>query len=200
MRIYDKLRILLTACLVVSLPLTAMAECKIGVFGGKVCTDSGATTTSNYHQYSKNSRHQPRPTPHFPDMVVTQGRSMFVFDPKQVAWAAYAPDGRLIKVGPASGGQNFCPDIKQPCLTPTGEYTVYRKGPANCKSTQYPIGKGGAPMPYCMFFKEGYAIHGSSNVPAYNASHGCIRVLPVDAKWLSKHFIEEGTQVIILPY
>lgn len=35
------------------------------------------------------------------------------------------------------------------------------------------------------YFRGGYAIHGSSSVPAYPASHGCVRVPNWEADWLS---------------
>ncbi len=37
------------------------------------------------------------------------------------------------------------------------------------------------------YFKGGFAVHGSISVPAYPASHGCIRVTIDDADWLSEH-------------
>ena len=52
----------------------------------------------------------------------------------------------------------------------------------------------------CMFFSKYYAVHGSYEVPNYNASHGCIRVTPADAKWLYYNFIEIGTPVVVKPY
>ena len=59
-------------------------------------------------------------------------------------------------------------------------------------------------MPYCMFFKGGFAIHGSNILPGHHASHGCVRITPQDAKWLNEEFIDMpgsgGTKVIILPY
>ena len=36
------------------------------------------------------------------------------------------------------------------------------------------------------YFYHGYAIHGSPSVPAYPASHGCVRVTYQDADWLSE--------------
>jgi lipoprotein-anchoring transpeptidase ErfK/SrfK len=51
-----------------------------------------------------------------------------------------------------------------------------------------------------MFFSKHYAIHGSSDVPNYNASHGCVRVKPKDARWLHKNFMHIGTTVIIKSY
>ncbi|EHL30252.1 hypothetical protein LDG_7762 [Legionella drancourtii LLAP12] len=55
-------------------------------------------------------------------------------------------------------------------------------------------------MPYCMYFSKNYAIHGSYEVPNYNASHGCVRLIPSDARWLSRNFMKIGTKVIIKPY
>jgi hypothetical protein len=35
------------------------------------------------------------------------------------------------------------------------------------------------------YFTGGYAVHGSSDVPAHPASHGCVRVTNWDADWLA---------------
>jgi lipoprotein-anchoring transpeptidase ErfK/SrfK len=51
-----------------------------------------------------------------------------------------------------------------------------------------------------MFFHGGYALHGSNDVPGYNASHGCVRLVTEDAKWLNTQFVNVGTRVIIKPY
>lgn len=136
----------------------------------------------------------------FPVKRKATGENVFIFDPQHKAWAAYDVNGYLLRQGPASGGKHFCEDIKRPCRTPAGTYKIYREGNAQCVSSKYPLGKGGAPMPYCMFFKGGYAVHGSHHVPNYNASHGCIRVTPADAAWLSQHHIDVGTTVIVKPY
>ncbi|HRE32879.1 MAG TPA: L,D-transpeptidase, partial [Candidatus Berkiella sp.] len=64
----------------------------------------------------------------------------------------------------------------------------------------YPVGKGGAPMPYCMFFHGGYALHGSNSVPSYNASHGCVRMAPEDAQWLNEDFVQEGVTQVVIHY
>src|SRR5206468_6138599 len=53
----------------------------------------------------------------------------------------------------------------------------------------------GARMPYAMFFRGGYAMH-QGYVPAYAASHGCVR-LP---KGMAEHFYnaaDEGTPVSV---
>jgi L,D-transpeptidase catalytic domain len=127
------------------------------------------------------------------------GGRVFVFNPRHNYWAAYK-SGRLVGKGRASGGKSYCPDVGRRCLTPRGHFRVYSKGPASCKSSKYPVGRGGAKMPYCMFFYRGYAIHGSYNVPRRNASHGCIRVRPNAARWLSRQFMQHGTKVIVKPY
>jgi lipoprotein-anchoring transpeptidase ErfK/SrfK len=56
-------------------------------------------------------------------------------------------------------------------------------------------------MPFFMkFHRGGYGFHGSPDVPGRHASHGCIRVFPEDAEWLSKNFVENETKIVILPY
>lgn len=127
-------------------------------------------------------------------------RDAFVFNPKTHRWHAYNHRGRLIKSGKASGGANYCRDIKRACRTPVGSYRILSKRGAQCRSSRYPRGRGGAPMPYCMFFSKLYAVHGSYDVPNRNASHGCIRVTPADARWLSQHFLHIGKRVIVKPY
>ena len=120
----------------------------------------------------------------------------------KLAWAAYSSDGQLQKWGPVSGGRNYCPDIESSCRTKTGVYYIYYKRGAECVSTKFPIEEGGgAPMPYCMFYYGGYALHGSPQVPGYHASHGCIRLFTEDAQWLNQEFTDGvRTRVIVLPY
>lgn len=137
----------------------------------------------------------------FPSYRDTHGKKVFIFDPKHHTWAAYNENGRRVNEGYASGGKDYCPDIKRGCRTIIGTFHVIGKKGASCKSSKFPRPRGGAPMPYCMHFHpKGYAIHGSPDVPRANASHGCIRVKPEMAKWLSQNFITVGTTVIVLPY
>ncbi|WP_028387839.1 L,D-transpeptidase [Legionella fairfieldensis] len=123
----------------------------------------------------------------------------FIFNPKTRVWKA-VQNGKVIRSGKASGGSHYCHDVKRACRTPSGTYRVISKGGPECRSSRYPLGKGGSRMPYCMFFSKNYAIHGSYDVPNRNASHGCIRVHPGDARWLSKKFINIGTTVVVHPY
>jgi hypothetical protein len=151
--------------------------------------------------YASGAKAQPvRPPVNFASTRPATGNNVFIFDPKQLAWGAYNGQGDLVRTGIASGGADYCPDIGSRCHTPTGNYKVYLVKGAECKSSIFPLGKGGAPMPHCAFFNGGYAVHGSYDVPAYNASHGCIRVLPTDAAWLDDNIFAPGTTVIVKPY
>jgi len=134
----------------------------------------------------------------FPHHRATDGKKTVIVDQNKLAWGAYSENGDLVNWGPASGGRGYCPDLHGACRTATGTFTVYNKGSAGCISHKFPLGRGGAEMPYCMFFKGGYALHGSNTVPGYNASHGCVRLFKEDARWLNQDFIDvNSTRVII---
>ncbi len=64
--------------------------------------------------------------------------------------------------------------------TPSGNYTIYYHIP---RWRFAPL--GGLYKPW--YFNGGIAVHGSLSVPAYPASHGCIRVTMDDADWLTQH-------------
>ncbi len=123
-----------------------------------------------------------------------------VFNPRSHSFSAINDRGGIVRSGRASGGKAYCADTHHSCRTPSGVFYVQSKGGPGCKSTRFPIGRGGAPMPYCMFYSKNYAIHGSYQVPNYNASHGCIRITPHDAQWLSYNFVHPGTRVVVKPY
>ena len=69
---------------------------------------------------------------------------------------------QVVKTIPIASGRNGLE-------TPTGSYAIYSKLPYWRKSA---LGLLYRPA----YFYEGYAIHGSLSVPAYPASHGCVRV------------------------
>lgn len=138
---------------------------------------------------------------YFPDKRPGTGNKVFIFDPNLSAWAAYDREGMLVKTGSASGGKDFCEDIGRGCRTVTGTFRLYSKKGEDCTSSAYPVETGGgARMPYCMHFSGGYSIHAAYEVPAYNTSHGCIRVYPGAAKWLNQNFLDIGSTVIVKPY
>lgn len=63
--------------------------------------------------------------------------------------------------------------------TPKGDFTFYR----------YVDGLREAPLGVLYkpwYFRGGFALHGSPSVPAYPASHGCVRVTNWDADWLAE--------------
>jgi hypothetical protein len=152
---------------------------------------------NNYaHRYAEARRSHSR----VPSITALRGGHTVVFSPRGNYWAAYNENGHLVRSGRASGGKSYCPDIHRGCRTPVGTYRVYSKGGPGCISKKFPVGRGGAPMPYCMFFHGGYALHGSYEVPNYNASHGCIRVVPSDARWLNQSFVSTGTRIIVNSY
>ncbi len=130
-----------------------------------------------------------------------------IVDQDKLAWAAYDEQGNLLKWGPVSSGRNKCPDSANKCLTLTGIYRVFSKENEKCISDVFPIGRGGAKMPYCMFFHKGFALHGSDDIPGFRASHGCIRLFTRDAKWLNQEFVQAGndtngflgTKVVVRP-
>jgi len=127
------------------------------------------------------------------------GRKIIMVSLSKLAFGAYDADGKLVYWGPVSGGQNYCRDIHRRCMTPTGHFAIYSKEGRYCVSTKFPVGRGGAPMPYCMYFHGGMALHGSYEVPGYNASHGCVRMFVNDAQWLNQEFTagESGVPVLV---
>lgn len=178
----------------------AMKLSAVIAVSGIALTGCNTTNQANVGKPGYAAASQPRPAYHFADSRPATGKPVFIYDPKQFAWAAYDAQGKLIKTGIGSGGASYCPDLKAPCRTPVGTFSVHREGGAACKSNKFPLGKGGAPMPHCAFFNGGYAIHGSYDVPAYNASHGCVRVTPDAAAWLDANVLNPGSTVIIKNY
>ncbi len=66
-------------------------------------------------------------------------------------------------------------------VTPTGTYKAQWLARMHY-STKY----DDAPMPYSVFFNEGYAVHGTNSISRLGrpASHGCVRLHPNNAKTL----------------
>lgn len=131
-----------------------------------------------------------------PTRIEDPDENVVYVDLEKMAFGAYDDDGYLQLWGPISGGRTKCSDSNRSCKTVTGSFEVYREGTHKCASRKYPLGKGGAPMAYCMFFKGGYAMH-VGKLPGFHASHGCVRLFYDDAKWLNKEFVEKGTKVIV---
>lgn len=143
----------------------------------------------------------------FPLQINGDGEKQIIVDQDKLAWGAYDFDGNLVKWGPISSGRDKCSDSNNSCRTMTGIFHIFSKENEKCRSNVFPIGKGGAKMPYCMYFHKGFALHGADDIPGYRASHGCIRMFTGDALWLNHEFTETmnpmanfaGTKVIVRP-
>lgn len=133
----------------------------------------------------------------FSQQISPPGERIIIVSLSREAWAAYSEQGTLVRWGPVSSARGYCPDIGHGCHTPHGDFSIYEKQGRGCFSTKFPVGRGGAPMPYCMFFHGGFALHGSYELPGYNASHGCIRMFIDDAEWLNEEFTDIGTRVYV---
>jgi lipoprotein-anchoring transpeptidase ErfK/SrfK len=135
-----------------------------------------------------------------PKQIPAEGEKVIIVDPKVHAWGAYSSSGMLMKQGLAAAGSKWCADLNRPCRTKSGIFRIQSLGDSDCISSRYPLGEGGAPMPYCMYFNGNQGLHGSNQVAAANISHGCVRLRVSDAQWLRYHFAQRGTKVIIKNY
>ena len=91
--------------------------------------------------------------------------------------------GKLVRAVHCSTGRPSLP-------TPAGRFSVYLKSP-DWWSTAYLDF-----MPFASFFSGGDAIHGFPDVPAYPASHGCVRVSMPEAAWVYT-FMTYGAAVFV---
>lgn len=131
---------------------------------------------------------------------VSPGEKVIIVDPREHMWGAYSASGNLIRTGIAASGSDWCKDEQRECHTRTGEFRIRSLGGPSCTSPSFPLPTGGAPMPYCMYFNEAQALHGSPHMARGNISHGCVRMYPRDARWMRYNFAQIGTKVIILSY
>lgn len=139
-------------------------------------------------------------------LKINPSEKQVIVDQEKLAWGAYDADGNLVKWGPIASGSDKCSDNSSPtCRTMTGIFRVFSKEDSRCRSDVFPVGKGGAKMPYCMYFHKGFAMHGSDDMPGYRASHGCVRMFTRDAQWLNLQFVDVsndrngflGTKVVV---
>lgn len=162
----------------------------------KVDEDRGEDIDTNDDNASNDSSYQSR----LPQEIEGYGEKVILVNPKVHAWGAYTAEGKLIRAGLASAGAKWCSDINRACRTKVGVFRIFSLGDRDCISTRYPFGKGGAPMPYCMYFNNNQGIHGSNELAEGNISHGCVRVGVNDAKWIRYNFANIGTKIVILSY
>jgi peptidoglycan hydrolase-like protein with peptidoglycan-binding domain len=110
---------------------------------------------------------------------------------KQVLYVV--KNGAIARILPVSSGNGSTylqkNGHKAKALSPVGWYTIQRR---ILGAHVADLGTLYDPQ----YFYRGWAIHGSNSVPAYPASHGCIRVTRADAKYLLTA-IAVGTSVYV---
>ncbi|MBK5229896.1 MAG: L,D-transpeptidase [Thermoleophilia bacterium] len=90
---------------------------------------------------------------------------------------AFAANGKVVRIYHVSTGAPGTPTVR-------GTFHVYRKD----------WGTNAKGMVNSNYFERGYAIHGYSTVPPYNASHGCVRV-PIPNAGSIFAWVHMGTRV-----
>jgi lipoprotein-anchoring transpeptidase ErfK/SrfK len=80
-------------------------------------------------------------------------------------------------------------------VTPRGHFA-----PTGLERMHYSKKYHNSPMPYSIFFRGGYAIHGTYATSALGtpASHGCVRLAPQHAKTLFEMVEREGGSISIM--
>lgn len=177
--------------------------------GGYTSSSDDSSNYRPHRQYRQSTRTVTRTTHHSvkkkranpsaPTTIADTGDKVIVINPRSHTWGAYS-GGRLLRSGLASAGSGWCADLGRSCRTKTGVFRIYSLGSSDCYSKRFPLGRGGAPMPYCMYFNGGQGLHGSDAVGPGNYSHGCVRVEVEDARWIRFNFARIGTKVIVKPY
>ena len=77
---------------------------------------------------------------------------------------------RILDVSTGSGKLYEQDGVTHRAVTPLGSFAITRK--INDPAHKSPLGILYRPA----YFYGGYAVHGSSSVPTYPASHGCVRI------------------------
>ncbi len=91
---------------------------------------------------------------------------------------------KYCEISKKTGKQN-CGDAR----TPRGNYRIERRIKGKRESD---LGILYSPM----YFTGGFAIHGSPSIPAYAASHGCVRITNRTADWMFED-VKNGTPVYV---
>lgn len=91
---------------------------------------------------------------------------------------------KYCEISKKSGEEN-CGDAR----TPRGNYRIERRIKGKRESD---LGILYSPM----YFTGGFAIHGSPSIPAYPASHGCVRISNRTADWMFED-VKNGTPVYV---
>jgi Putative peptidoglycan binding domain/L,D-transpeptidase catalytic domain len=114
-----------------------------------------------------------------PRAFVPSGTHVEISKSKQVLYEVRA--GRVVKTVHVSTGATG--------NTPVGRWRVYRLGP----------GYNALGMYYSLYFLRGFAIHGYHSVPAWPASHGCVRTPIWFAPGFYSRWARLGTRIYVFP-
>uniref|UniRef100_UPI0003C63E8B ErfK/YbiS/YcfS/YnhG family protein n=1 Tax=Xylanimonas cellulosilytica (strain DSM 15894 / JCM 12276 / CECT 5975 / KCTC 9989 / LMG 20990 / NBRC 107835 / XIL07) TaxID=446471 RepID=UPI0003C63E8B len=130
-----------------------------------------------------------RPTPRS-----SSGKVVEIDLDKQILLAV--EDGRVVRIINASSGNGETYEAKgrtYRATTPRGDFAVYMQRDGMHSST-LELGDMWRPK----YFRGGYAVHGSSSIPTYPASHGCVRVSNAAMNWLWDSWgMPIGTRVLL---
>ncbi len=101
-------------------------------------------------------------------------------------------EDELLYVWPVSTG-------RRGYTTPAGRYRPYTLSRFH-RSRKF----NNAPMPYSIFYRGGYAIHGTNDIHRLGseASHGCVRLHTANARELFQmvqYFGKDATRIVIRP-
>ena len=116
----------------------------------------------------------------FPVRYRAHGRHVEADLSKQVL-ALIGARGRVERIYPVSSGKPSTPTV-------LGSFRFYRKD----------LGINAKGMVDASYFVGGYAVHGYAEVPAYSASHGCLRVPVPEARSIS-NWIRVGERSDVYP-
>ena len=122
-----------------------------------------------------------------PPTATRQGSGRWVEIHRAQSTLLLVQDGVVMQAVHCSTGRTM---DAPPYDTPAGSYKVFAK---MIKSWSVPYKVW---MPYAAYFDGGIAIHGLDYVPAYPASHGCVRVSMPEAPTVYA-FISVGTPVFV---
>lgn len=129
-----------------------------------------------------------------PSAQTSSGKVLEIDIDRQLVLAV--EDGKIVKVINASSGNGETYDAKghtYTAYTPRGSFAVFREVNGMHSST-LELGDMWRPK----FFTGGIAVHGSASVPAFPASHGCVRVSNSAMDWIWDTWgAPSGTPVVV---
>lgn len=129
-----------------------------------------------------------------PQAQTSSGKVLEIDIDRQLVLAV--EDGKVVKIINASSGNGETYEAKgntYTAYTPRGSFAVYREE-NRMYSSSLELGDMWRPK----FFTGGIAVHGSASVPAFPASHGCVRVSNSAMDWIWDTWgAPSGTPVVV---